>query len=85
MMRFTIFLLFALATLSLRAHPGHDLMEHGPAHVVTSPFHLLIVAMVSALCFTCAAFVMNPRVKRFLSSTGTVALLVTAVMWFLRQ
>jgi hypothetical protein len=60
-------------------------MEHGPAHVVTSPFHLLIIAMVSALCFTCAAFAMNPRVKRVLSSAGAVAFLVAAVMWLLRQ
>jgi hypothetical protein len=85
MMRCIVFLFSFLATLSLQAHPGHDLMEHGPAHVVTSPFHLLIIAMVSALCLTCATFVMNPRAKRVLSSTGAVALLVAAVTWFLRQ
>jgi hypothetical protein len=84
MMRFSGFLVLALTIFSVRAHPGHDLMEHGPAHVATSPFHLLIVATVSVLCFTCAALVMNPRVKRVLSSTGAVALLLATVMWFLR-
>ena len=83
MMRFFVFLLFALTTLSLRAHLGHDLAEHGLAHTVTSPFHLLMIAVVCALCFTFAKLVVNARVKRVLSSAGAVALLAAAVLWLL--
>jgi hypothetical protein len=85
MMRFTIFLLFASTTLSLRAHPGHDLTEHGLGHAVTSSFHLLMIVLVSALCFTFRKLVVNHRVKSVLSSTGAVALLVAAVLWCLRH
>ena len=81
MTRFTVFLLFALTTASLRAHPGHDLAEHGLTHAVTSPFHLLMIAVVGALCFIFAKLVVNARVKRVLSSAGAVALLAAAVLW----
>ena len=40
--------LFSAALLvvvqTANAHPGHGLLDHGAAHAITSPYHLVILA-----------------------------------------
>ena len=86
MNRFSFFVFaFLMSTFSrVYAHPGHDWLEHGGAHVVGSTYHLSIVALFTLLSFASAAFVSRPKVKRALHSFGIAGIACFALLWLLR-
>jgi len=77
-----VLILFAISTLPLSAHPGHELGAYGATHVVTSPFHLASL-VVAGILFWCAARLLKQRLARRLlqiSSAATIA--VAGLLWF---
>jgi hypothetical protein len=77
------FIVFSAAlSLNVLAHPGHDVMAHGPAHIVSSPFHLgmLLVAAFAFLSF--ARFAARPVVKRLFFGAATLAIAAMIALAF---
>lgn len=74
-------LLPILAVSSAHAHPGHSLGEHGAAHVVTSPYHLAMLAAVGMALWFGGRFVQSQLSRRILQGTG-IAAVITAVAIF---
>ena len=74
--------LMLVAPLAASAHPGHDLMDLGPAHVVTSPFHLVTLALIGFVVWFAARFVKNRLPRRFVQAAGILAVASAAVIWF---
>ena len=72
------------STLSLQAHPGHCLLEHGPLHTITSPVHLALLALLGAALFAGARLVQQRIPRRALQSVGTVVFVLCAVLLGLR-
>jgi hypothetical protein len=77
-----------LATVTAGAHPGHGLSEANASHVLTSPYHLAVVAgclVTAALTlFAGAKVVQHPAARRTLQITAACAMLaaaVTALIW----
>ena len=66
------------------AHPGHGLLEHGPLHTITSPFHLSVLALIGVTLFAGSRLVQRQLPRRVLAGLGTITLVASAVMWGLR-
>lgn len=75
-----------LATLALgpsvaQAHPGHALGDHGAMHVVTSPYHLAILAGVGLTVWMSARFVQQRVPRRLMQIGGLAAVAVAGLLW----
>jgi len=86
MSRILCLLLLTMSALSnsALAHPGHSMLEHGPAHVLGSSYHLAIAFIGAFLSFLVGAVASNAVVRRTLNGFG-VAALVAAVVLVLRS
>ncbi len=74
-------LLAILAVVSsAQAHPGHSLSESNASHVLTSPYHLAVLAAGGALMLASAQLVRQHASRRLLRLGGTVALLGAVVL-----
>lgn len=67
-----------------QAHPGHALGEHGAGHVISSPYHLFILAVTGLLLWLGARFVQRRLPRRLLQAGGLAAVAGAALMWGLR-
>jgi hypothetical protein len=75
-----------LVATCAQAHPGHGLLEHGPRHAFTSPYHLGVLAVIGAGCWLAGRFVTRSILaKRLLRCAGATALIAAAVLWTLGQ
>ena len=74
-------LLPCIGALSAQAHPGHGLGEHGAAHVMTSPYHLAVLAGTGVALWFGARLVQNQIPRRILQAVGVVAVLTAAAIW----
>jgi hypothetical protein len=73
-----------LWTTSAGAHPGHALTDAPAAHLLTSPYHLLMLSLLGGT-FWLAALTVTRRVpRRVLQVCGTTAWVGAAVLWGLR-
>ena len=76
--------LFAVAVLApaktANAHPGHHLLEQGPAHVITSPYHLLMLATMGVAVLAAAQMVRSRWTQQFLRIAGLVAVIAAGVL-----
>ena len=70
---------------SAQAHPGHDLMQHGGAHVISSAYHLAFLGAVTLLCSGLGFLVRTRTVKRALNGVAVAALLATVALWYFGQ
>ncbi len=68
---------------SAQAHPGHSLSEANVSHVLTSPYHLAVLAAGGALMLAAAQLTRQSVSQRLLRSGGAVALLGAVVLWSL--
>jgi hypothetical protein len=75
-------LLFAAAPVW--AHPGHDWLEHGASHLVTSPFHLLVLAGAGLGLGVAAKFVRSASARAYLYLGATVCLMAAAALTLIR-
>lgn len=73
--------LLPLSVLVAKAHPGHDLMEHGAGHVASSPYHLFVLAAVALVLIAGAQVVRSESAKKYLRYAGAAALVVAGALW----
>lgn len=73
--------LTVLTAITSQAHPGHSLAESTPSHILTSPYHLGVLALAGvAMCWIGLA-VTQPRVRMALQWVGAFAVVAAAYMW----
>jgi hypothetical protein len=73
-------LVFGLvATFPAAAHPGHGLHEESVTHALTSPYHLLTLALVGGGLLLAAKFVKRLTARRTLQITGVAAIAVASL------
>ena len=65
---------------SASAHPGHSLLDHGAAHVIASPYHLLILATLGLAMMASAQIVPSRSVQQFLRIAGVGAVISAGVL-----
>jgi hypothetical protein len=78
----TFFFNAALVALAhtANAHPGHPMLDHGTAHVVTSPYHLLILATIGIALLAGAQIVQSRWAQRCLRVAGFGAVIVAGLL-----
>jgi hypothetical protein len=69
--------------IAAQAHPGHDMMAHGGAHVLTSAYHLFVLCAVGVISFAVGQVVRNGAARGVFRVAGAAALGVVAVVWTL--
>ena len=75
--------LTALA-LTAQAHPGHDLRNATPQHLLTSPDHLAVLALCGVALWFAGRLAQRQMPRRILQCTGVFAILTAAVIWGVR-
>jgi hypothetical protein len=76
-------LLSLFASGLAQAHPGHSWSDASPAHLLTSPYHLVLLAWGGATIFFAARWVERRAGRRLLQGLGVAALTTAAVLWSL--
>ena len=76
---FSTLTLLVVGTLSAHAHPGHNLLESTPSHVLTSPYHVAVLALSGVALFLGARLVQRQLPRRLLQVAGVVALAAAAI------
>jgi hypothetical protein len=66
---------------SASAHPGHDFGDHGGLHIVTSPYHLAVLAVTGAALWWSARFIQHRISRRVIRACGIAALATAGVVW----
>ena len=69
---------------SAQAHPGHDLLDASPAHLLTSPDHLLVLGLVGTAMLIGARLVHERLPRRVLQFSGALAVVGAIVLWGMR-
>lgn len=69
-----------LGALPAQAHPGHSLGEHGAAHVITSPYHLAMLAGIGVALWFGGRFARAQVARRVIQGTGIAAVLIAALI-----
>jgi hypothetical protein len=75
---------YLFSVISASAHPGHSLGEHGATHIVTSPYHLTVLALGGAVLWLAGRLVQRQLPRRLLQSAGIAAVLTAALIWGVR-
>ena len=70
--------------LTAQAHPGHDLRDASPQHLLTSPDHLAVLALGGLALWLAGRFVQRQLPRRLLQGAGLAAILSAAVIWGVR-
>jgi hypothetical protein len=76
-----LFLVLSAIVMSAQAHPGHDLLAHGPAHVATSAYHLWVLCVVALLSFAVGQMVRSAASRKVLRAAGVTALFAAGALW----
>jgi hypothetical protein len=70
--------------LTSQAHPGHNLSDASPQHLLTSPDHLAVLAFGGIALWLAGRFVQRQLPRRLLQGAGLAAILSAAVIWGVR-
>jgi hypothetical protein len=73
-----------ILALTAQAHPGHDLLDATPRHLLTSPDHLAVLTAGGVALWIAGRFVQRQLPRRLLQGVGLAAILVAAVVWGIR-
>jgi len=73
-----------LSAISTSAHPGHDLRDATPQHLLTSADHLAALALGGVALWFAGRFVQRQLPRRLLQGAGVAAVLTAAVIWGVR-
>jgi hypothetical protein len=73
------------AILSASAHPGHSLRDATASHLLTSPYHLAVLAGIGLGMLLLGRFVQRTLPRRVLHCGGFAALACAALLWGLRS
>ncbi|MCD6049776.1 MAG: hypothetical protein K0Q55_1179 [Verrucomicrobia bacterium] len=71
----------ALLPMAASAHPGHDLSQASAKHILTSPYHIMVLALAGAACWFAGTQVQRRIPARVLSTLGLVMLVGAIVLW----
>ena len=66
------------------AHPGHGWRDHHASHYLTSPYHLLALAVSGAALWAAAWCVRQVPARRWLQYLGGGAMVLAAALWLVR-
>ena len=77
-------LLLAAFSSTAGAHPGHSFAEADAKHLLTSPYHLIVLTSIGLALWVAGSFVHRNLPRRLLQWTGGVALVSAVVLWGLR-
>ena len=80
-LRLTVLALFAAFAAQVSAHPGHPPTEHGLAHLVASPYHLITFAVVGLVLIAIAKMVKHRIASGFLVVAGIATMGAAAFHW----
>ena len=72
-------LALAFSAAIATAHPGHSLHSESVAHTLTSPYHLLTLALLGGGLLLGAIFIKRLAARRAMQITGVAAVAVAAV------
>jgi peptidoglycan/LPS O-acetylase OafA/YrhL len=81
---FAAALALALGSAMAQAHPGHGLHDASATHILTSPYHLAVLALSGAALLLVARFVQRRLPRRVLQGAGLAALATATVLWGMR-
>ena len=73
--------LLAVGILSAQAHPGHSLLDTTPGHALTSPYHIVVLALSGMTLFLGARLVQRQLPRRLLQAAGVIALVSAVAIW----
>ena len=62
------------------AHPGHPVLDHGAAHVFTSPYHLVILATMGVAFVATAQLVRSRWAQQCLRVAGAGAVIAAGLL-----
>lgn len=66
-------LALAFSTVVASAHPGHSLSDQTLTHTLTSPYHLLTLALLGGGLLLGASFIQRLATRRAMQITGITA------------
>jgi len=73
-------LIALLSVVTLEAHPGHSLYQASPAHLCSSPDHLIVLALAGAALLLAACFVRRTWRRRVMKSVAVAAIVLSVVL-----
>ncbi|MGV3756826.1 MAG: hypothetical protein ACO1QS_15705 [Verrucomicrobiota bacterium] len=82
--RFVAYVALLVGTMipmAASAHPGHDLTQSSATHILTSPYHIMVLALAGAACWFAGTQVQRRIPARVLSTLGVVMLVGAVVLW----
>lgn len=82
--RFVAYVALLVGTMipmAASAHPGHDLTESSATHILTSPYHIMVLALGGAVLWFAGTQVQRRLPARVLSALGVVMLVGAVVLW----
>ena len=82
-LRLMVYALFAAFAVQVSAHPGHPPTEHGVAHLLASPYHLLTLAVVGLILVAIAKMVKHRIASGFLAVAGIAIVGAAAFRWII--
>ena len=82
-LRLMVCALFAAFASQVFAHPGHPPTEHGVAHLLASPYHLLTLAVVGLILVAIAKMVKHRIASGFLAVAGIAIAGAAAFRWII--
>ncbi len=71
--------------LSTHAHPGHDWRDADARHLLVSPDHFTILALVGALLWFSARFVQRRWPRQLMQWSAATVFVLAAVLWGVRS
>lgn len=77
----TALTLLTIVALQANAHPGHGVLESSPTHILTSPYHIAVLALSGLTLFFGARLVQRQLPRRVLQLTGVLALIAAIAIW----
>lgn len=74
-------LALALGSASALAHPGHSTFDADASHIMTSPYHMLVLTTLGVGLFVSARFVQRTWARHTLQWSGAMAVVAAVVLW----
>ena len=73
--------LLVVGALPANAHPGHSVLETSPTHILSSPYHIAVLALSGLTLFFGARLVQRQLPRRVLQVAGVIALIAAIAIW----
>ena len=71
----------ALGAASAHAHPGHGARDASALHMLSSPYHLAVLALSGAVLLLAGRFARRQLPRRVLQGAGLAALGAATALW----